>query len=101
HALFSLLSACYGYPLELHSFPTRRSSDLTMREAVDRVSSGWQHRVSTHLQRFAAGSAMLLQWANGSGQYVVAVRRFDSGVTELVHIPTSPDGQQASASRVL
>jgi hypothetical protein len=75
--------------------------EITMREAVDRVSSGWQHRVSTHLQRFAAGSAMLLQWANGSGQYVVAVRRFDSGVTELVHIPTSPDGQQASAPRVL
>lgn len=75
--------------------------EITMREAVDRVSSGWQHRVSTHLQRFAAGSAMLLQWANGSAQYVVAVRRFDTGVTELVHIPTSPDGQQASAPRVL
>lgn len=75
--------------------------EMTMREAVERVSSGWQHRVNTHLQRFTAGSAILLQWADGSVQHVVAVRRFDTGITELVHIPTSAEGKQASPPRVM
>jgi hypothetical protein len=80
--------------------------ELAMREAAERVSSGWQHKVHTHLQRFGAtgtpGSAILLQWADGSIQHVVAVRRFETtGITELVHIPTSADGTQARAPLVL
>lgn len=67
--------------------------ELAMREAVDRVASGWQHRVTTQLQRFAAGSAILLQWMDGPTQHVVAVRRLDNGVTELLRFPTSGEAR--------
>jgi hypothetical protein len=67
--------------------------EITMREAVERVSSGWQHRVTTQLQRFAKGSAILLQWANGPIQHVVAVRRFDTGITELIQFPTTGESR--------
>jgi hypothetical protein len=62
--------------------------EITMREAVERVSDGWPHRVTTQMQRFAAGSAILLQWQARSQQHVVAVRRFDTDVTELIRFPT-------------
>jgi len=62
--------------------------EIAMREAVERVSSGWGTRVNTQMQRFPAGSAILLQWQDGSRQHVVAVRRFDTGITELISFPT-------------
>lgn len=67
--------------------------EIAMREAVERVSSGWQHKVTTQLQRFAAGSAILLQWTDGPMQYVVAVRRFDTGLTELLQFPTTGESR--------
>jgi hypothetical protein len=75
--------------------------EMTIREAVERASSGWQQKVHTHLQRFAAGSAILLQWADGPIQHVVAVRRFDTGITELLHIPTSENSDHPVPPRIM
>jgi hypothetical protein len=75
--------------------------EIAMREAVERVSSGWQHKVHTHLQRFAAGSAIMLQWADEGRQHVVAVRRFDTGITELLQFPTDGASDEPSRPRIL
>src|SRR5439155_6630446 len=38
--LFRLFFSCRGYPRDLHSFPTRRSSDLVIRYAVSVLGGG-------------------------------------------------------------
>src|SRR5687768_12543647 len=45
--IFHLLFSLYGYHRDLHSFPTRRSSDLRWWAAA-RVGSPWAHSLSSH-----------------------------------------------------
>lgn len=63
--------------------PTER----TLRDAAERVSKGWSSRVTTQTQRFATGSAVTLQWHQGSHTFAVAARSFQTGITELIQLP--------------
>src|SRR5690349_23731514 len=44
--MFLYFFSCYGAPLDLHSFPTRRSSDLTVSSAC--LDSGLQSAVNAY-----------------------------------------------------
>lgn len=77
------------------------SGEIHMRDAVNRVSSGWHTRVDSQIQRFDGGSAVLLQWTTNRALRVMAVRSLGSDAFDIVEIPTSVDGQQAGRPRIL
>ncbi|HWV22947.1 MAG TPA: site-2 protease family protein [Thermomicrobiales bacterium] len=69
---------------------TYTPSERALREAAERVAGGWPHRVTTKTQRFPTGSAVSLQWNEGSRVYAVAARSFQTGVTEIIRLPVQP-----------
>jgi hypothetical protein len=58
--------------------------ERSLREATERVSSGWPSKVETGIQRFDAGTAMTLAWQRGGHGYAIAARAFGSGRTDIV-----------------
>lgn len=66
---------------------TYSPSERTLREAAERVASGWPQRITTKTQRFPAGSAVSLQWIEGSRMHAVAARSFQTGITEIIRLP--------------
>lgn len=58
--------------------------ERSLREASERVASGWPARVETGIQRFDTGTAMTLAWQRGSHGYAIAARSFASGRTDIV-----------------
>lgn len=77
------------------------TSEIHIRDAVNRVSSGWHTRVDSQIQRFEGGSALLLQWTTNRALRVMAVRSLQNDAWDIVEIPTSTDGQQAGRPRIL
>lgn len=77
------------------------TSEIHIRDAVNRVASGWHTRVDSQIQRFEGGSALLLQWTTNRALRVIAVRSLKDDVWDIVEIPTSGAGQQAGRPRVL
>ncbi len=77
------------------------TSEIHMRDAVNRVASGWHTRVDSQIQRFNGGSALLLQWTTNRTLRVMAVRSLGNDVYDIVQIPTGQEGQQAGRPRVL
>lgn len=77
------------------------TSEIHIRDAVNRVSSGWHTRVDSQIQRFDGGSALLLQWTTNRALRVMAVRSLQNDVWDIVEIPTSTAGQQAGRPRIL
>jgi hypothetical protein len=71
-------------------------AERTLYDAVERVTSGWPNRVTTNLQRFPAGSAVTMQWSDGSRTHMVAARAFATGITDLVHFPDGEGGRPPS-----
>src|SRR5207253_8755848 len=60
------------HPRALHSFPTRRSSDLTPPAVRDRISERWQRRTATGESLLAPpGAAPVRRLRGGSHQYVL------------------------------
>jgi Zn-dependent protease len=76
-------------------------AERTLHEAAERVASGWSARVTTSTQRFPAGSAVTLQWHEGSRTHAVAARSFTTGITELIQIPTASAPGSAPAPRLM
>jgi hypothetical protein len=60
--------------------PTER----VLREAADRVASGWSDPVRTDFQRFDGGTAIILQWSAGGRPRAVATRAMSNGRTDLL-----------------
>lgn len=78
---------------------TYSPSERTLREAAERVAGGWPQRVTTKTQRFPAGSAVVLQWHEGSRVNTVAARSFKTGITEIIQIPVQ--GMSGASPRML
>lgn len=74
--------------------------ERVIREAVERVQSGWSGRVESGMQRFNSGTAMTLAWRRDSHQYAVAVRTFGTGRTDIVALNTR-EGQQGDRPTLL
>lgn len=58
--------------------------ERSLREATERVASGWPSKVETGIQRFDTGTAMTLAWQRGGQGYAIAARAFGSGRTDIV-----------------
>jgi hypothetical protein len=63
---------------------TLSPSERTLREACERVASGWPSKVETGLQRFDTGTAMTMAWQRGAQGFAIAARTFASGRTDIV-----------------
>lgn len=63
---------------------TLNPRERSLREATERVASGWPAKVETGLQRFDTGTAMTLAWQRGGHGYAIAARSFASGRTDIV-----------------
>lgn len=75
--------------------------EIHMRDAVNRVSAGWHTRVESQIQRFAGGSAMLMQWTTNRELHVMALRSLPNNVFDIVEIPTNQQGEQEGRPRTL
>lgn len=62
--------------------------ERVLREACERVQSGWPTKVETGMQRFDTGTAMTLAWQRGAQGYAIAARTFGSGRTDIVALNT-------------
>jgi hypothetical protein len=58
--------------------------ERVLREASERVASGWPSKVETGLQRFDTGTAMTLAWQRGAHGFAIATRTFATGRTDIV-----------------
>lgn len=76
-------------------------AEIHLRDAVNRVASGWHTRVDSNIQRFNGGSAMLLQWTTNRTIKVMAARSLQHDTWDIVEIPTSTQGTQAGRPKVL
>jgi len=76
--------------------------ERTLQEASERVSSGWSSPVKRHVQRFEGGSALVLEWSNGSAdRHAIAARAFANGQTEVVRLDAVRQGETPSPPRLL
>lgn len=71
---------------------TLNPRERVLREACERVQSGWSTRVETGLQRFDTGTAMTLAWQRGAHGYAIAVRTYKTGRTDIVALNTRGNG---------
>ncbi len=76
-------------------------AEIHMRDAINRVASGWHTRIDSHIQRFDGGSAMLLQWSTNRAIHVLAIRSLPADVYDIVSIPTNQEGSQAGRPQVI
>ena len=67
--------------------------ERVLREATERVQSGWPVKVETGIQRFDAGTAMTLAWQRDGRGYAIAARTFSAGPTDIVAL----NGRSAGA----
>lgn len=59
-------------------------SERALRDASDRVASGWPEPVRTDVQRFSGGTALVLQWSVAGRSRAVAARTMASGRTDIL-----------------
>ncbi len=74
---------------------TLSAEERVLRDATERVQSGWSSKVETGLQRFDGGTAMTLAWQRNAETYAVAVRTFANDRTDVVALNTNPDVSNA------
>ncbi|MDQ4044066.1 MAG: hypothetical protein M3173_01260, partial [Chloroflexota bacterium] len=58
--------------------------ERVLREATERVQSGWPVKIETGIQRFDAGTAMTLAWQRDGQPYAVAARAYTAGPADIV-----------------
>lgn len=75
--------------------------EIHMRDAVNRVAGGWHTRVDSHVQRFAGGAAILMQWTTNRDAHVMAVRALQNSTFDIVEIPLDHQGQQGGRPRTI
>lgn len=74
---------------------TLSPQERVLRDATERVQSGWSSKVETGLQRFDGGTAMTVGWQRNSQTFAIAVRTFANDRTDVVALNTNPDVQHA------
>jgi hypothetical protein len=67
---------------------TLNPQERLLREACERVQSGWPAKIETGLQRFDTGTAMTMAWQRGATGYAIAARTFATGRTDIVALNT-------------
>ncbi|MBA3379798.1 MAG: site-2 protease family protein [Chloroflexia bacterium] len=81
---------------------TLSPAERTLQEAASRVTSGWAAPVKSHVQRFAGGTAMVLEWSGSQdGRVAVAARSFENGRTDIVRLASSPAGSTPPPPKLL
>ncbi len=76
--------------------------ERTLQDATDRVASGWPQPVRQTMQRFDGGTAIVLEWSNGTpDRRAVAARSFPGGRTEIVQLTPTRQDQVAPPPRLL
>jgi len=76
-------------------------AERVLREAADRVASGWADPVRTDFQRFDGGTAVILQWANGGLPKAVATRTLANGRTDLLALSIGEGGDTSASPRLM
>src|SRR5262249_60389629 len=56
---------CYGSPPDLHSFPTRRSSDLRAIDRGRKLEDEWNAKLEAYAKAYPELAAEWRQWASG------------------------------------
>ncbi|MDQ3524211.1 MAG: hypothetical protein M3451_04050 [Chloroflexota bacterium] len=74
---------------------TLSPQERVLRDATERVQSGWSSKVETGLQRFDGGTAMTVTWQRNSQTFAVAVRTFANNRTDVVALNTHQKMQNA------
>lgn len=72
-----------------------------LQDASDRVSSGWREPVKSRVQRFEAGTAMILEWGPTDHRKAVATRVFNNGRADMVRLQATPSGKTPPAPTLL
>lgn len=75
--------------------------ERVLREAADRVASGWAHPVRTDFQRFDGGTAIVLQWTIGGSLRAIATRSMSSGRTDLLALSIAPGDDGNTQPRLI
>lgn len=75
--------------------------ERVLREAADRVASGWADPVRTDFQRFDGGTAIILQWSTGGRPRAMATRSMASGRTDLLALPAAPGDDGGTPPRLV
>lgn len=71
---------------------TLNPRERVLREASERVQSGWPTKVETGVQRFDTGTAITLAWQRGAHGYAIAARTYETGRTDIVALNTRGEG---------
>lgn len=71
---------------------TLNPRERVLREACERVQSGWTSKIETGIQRFDTGTAMTMAWQRGTQAHAVAVRTYATGRTDIVSLNTRGRG---------
>lgn len=77
------------------------STERVLREAADRVASGWSDTVRTDFQRFDGGTAIILQWSTGGSTRAVATRAMSNGRTDLMALSMAQGENGGSPARLM
>lgn len=75
--------------------------ERVLREAADRVASGWASPVRSDLQRFDGGTAVVLQWGTGGSTRAVAARAATNGRTQLLAFPVASGDAEGTQPRLM
>ncbi|MBA2468689.1 MAG: hypothetical protein H0V37_04730, partial [Chloroflexia bacterium] len=76
--------------------------ERTLQEAASRVASGWSEPLTSHLQRFGGGTAMVFEWSDGGGdRLAVAARSFENGRTDIVRLSSAAAGSTPPPPKLL
>lgn len=66
-----------------------------LRDACERVQSGWSGKVETGMQRLDTGSAMTLAWQRAGHRYAIAARTFSTGRTDIIALNVREQDENA------
>jgi hypothetical protein len=80
---------------------TLSPTERTLQEASERVSSGWSQPVKSQVQRFDAGTAIVLEWGQQPARNAVATRVFSNGRTDIVRLHSARPGEQPRPPQLL
>ncbi len=80
---------------------TLSPSERTLQEASERVSSGWSQPVKSQVQRFDAGTAIVLEWGQQPARNAVATRVFKNGRTDIVRLHATRASDQPRPPQLL
>lgn len=75
--------------------------ERVLREAAERVASGWSDPVRTDFQRFDGGTAIVLQWSTGGRPKAVATRSMTNGRTDLLALSMVPGDDGTTPPRLI